>query len=58
MQYEYECQKCGHDQVVVHKLAETNKQHCEKCDAPPEELKRDLLTAHPTHVSRGTVDVR
>ena len=53
MQYEYECTKCGCEQVKNVKLADRNKlpkESCESCGAKGKSLKR-VLSAHPKHGS-------
>lgn len=44
MIYNYECQNCKKEQEKIHKLAETNQEPCEACNAPPEKLKRLIST--------------
>ncbi len=54
MIYAYECQECGLEQEKWHKLDEENEKPCEKCEAPPEKLKKIIAKAVPRHVSWST----
>jgi putative FmdB family regulatory protein len=48
--YDYECQDCKTVQEKDHKMSETNKEPCEKCNASAEKLKK-LLSPVSKHLS-------
>jgi len=47
MIYSYQCQKCKTEQEKWHKLEEQNTEPCEKCGAPPKQLKKLLAAVRP-----------
>lgn len=52
MIYLYECTKCNTEQEKEHKMAENNKEPCERCSAPASKLKRLInVTAKGGHSS-------
>jgi predicted nucleic acid-binding Zn ribbon protein len=51
MIYLFECQECGKEQEIECKLAEKDKQSCQKCDAPPEKMKQLINTRFEKNVT-------
>jgi putative FmdB family regulatory protein len=40
--YDYCCEACGHEQEIIHKMDEENKEKCETCGAEPEKMTKQL----------------